>query len=102
MKMTVDRSTFMNEFKAYNRLDNFSGWALNQLFDYFEQYEADCGQEIELDVIAICCDYSEMSFEDAKSNYEQDDLSNDEFLEYLEENTQIIAYDDENVIYAAF
>ena len=102
MKMTIDRSTFIRTFEDYGRLDNFSAWGLNQLFDYFEQYEQDSGEQIEFDCIAICCEYSETTIKDAKDDYGQNELTDEEFIEYLQENTQLVAYDDENVIYQAF
>ena len=58
MKTTVNEYMFRRSFEEL-RPNNFSHAGLGALFDYFEQYEEDCGEEIELDVIAICCDFSE-------------------------------------------
>jgi len=55
MKTTVTFSDFRQAFKAI-RPDNFSHEGLEQLWEYFESYERDTGEEIELDVIAICCE----------------------------------------------
>jgi hypothetical protein len=54
MKKTVYKSDFIEAFQAV-RPDQFSRAGLSALYDYFE----DCGQEIELDVIAICCEFTE-------------------------------------------
>jgi hypothetical protein len=58
MKTTVNEYMFRRSFEEL-RPDNFSYAGLGALFDYFEQYEEDCGEEMEFDVIAICCDFSE-------------------------------------------
>lgn len=42
-----------------NRSDNFSFKGKKALFDYLEQYEEGTGQEIELDIVALCCEYTE-------------------------------------------
>jgi hypothetical protein len=57
MKTAVTFSEFSDSFRDI-RPDNFSYRALRILFAYFEQYEEDTGEEIELDVIAICCYFS--------------------------------------------
>lgn len=80
------------------------------LFEYLEDLESGTGEEIELDVIAICCDYSEYSsaIEAAKehSDWEKDNDATDEeneesALEYLRDNTQVIEHD-EGIIIASF
>lgn len=71
MKNTVDLYQFRNEFQAI-RPNNFSYEGLGVLFDYLEEYESDCGEELELDVIALCCDFSEDHYSDIASNYEID------------------------------
>ena len=58
MKQTVHFHTFQQAFEAI-RPDNFSYEGLTALFDYLEAYEDDTGEELELDVIALCCDFSE-------------------------------------------
>ncbi|MAN62745.1 MAG: hypothetical protein CMI60_12460, partial [Parvibaculum sp.] len=46
-----------------NRLrpDNFSYEALEVLFEHFEHMEECTGQEMEFEVIKICCEWSESS-----------------------------------------
>lgn len=96
MKQTITRSDFHDTFRNFGRLENFSYEAREALFDYFEQYETDSGKEIELDVIAICCDYNEDSIKDVLSNY------NLESLEELQDNTVVIWHDDFNVLYQIY
>lgn len=79
MKNTVDIYQFRNEFQSI-RPNNFTYEGLGILFDYLEQLEQDCNNELELDVIALCCDYSEDHYSDIASNYEIDlsDCDSDE------------------------
>ena len=71
MKQSINRYQFEQEFKSL-RPDNFSYEGLNVLFDYLEQYEEDTGEELELDVVALCCDFSEDTDANIASNYRID------------------------------
>jgi hypothetical protein len=56
--------------------------------------------EIELDVIALCCEFVEYdSLEDFHSEYDKDDYPT---LEVLRDHTQVIEIDNESFIIAAF
>lgn len=66
MKQQVTFSMFVDAFRSI-RPDNFSYEGLELLFDYFEQYEEETGHEIDLDVIAICCDFHECATEEFDS-----------------------------------
>jgi hypothetical protein len=72
MKSTVNKSAFMDAFTSTGRYDQFGYDGLSVLFDYLEEYEDSAGEEIELDVIALCCDYSHDSIEDIAANYDID------------------------------
>lgn len=96
MKESVNKSMFHQRFADYNRKDQFSSAGLSALFDYLEEYEESCGTEIELDVIALCCDYSEISIKDIEQE------TGCKSLEELQDNTTVITVDDETVIYASF
>ena len=69
MKQTVNFNIFCDAFS--NRQENFSYEGLRLLFDYFEETE-DERNEMELDAIAICCDYSEDTAEDIAEMYNID------------------------------
>jgi hypothetical protein len=58
MKITVTESEFLSRFRAI-RPEQFSTEALRALFDFLDEQERDLGEEQELDVIAICCDWTE-------------------------------------------
>jgi hypothetical protein len=68
MKTTVYFSEFCDYFRDI-RPDNFSYQGLRILFDYFEEFEDSTGESIDFDVIAICCDFSEDSFENIADQY---------------------------------
>ena len=108
MKTTVSRYDFERAFIDADRKENFSYEGLNALFDYFEDYEESTGEEIELDVIAICCEYSEDTAEDIIANYSIDveGMDEDEQLEavrdYLNENTQLVGETSTGFVYAIF
>ena len=59
MKQTITQSQFIDAFRDYGREDNFSYAGLMALHEWLEQYEKDTGIEIELDVIALCCEFVE-------------------------------------------
>ena len=75
MKTTISHaSEFRDAFRRYGRDDQFSYEALNMLYEYFEDVDPD----MELDVIAICCEYSEDTLEDIANNYGIDLVDVDE------------------------
>jgi hypothetical protein len=77
------------------RGDQFSYEGLIALFDYLEMLEDDIGEPIELDVIGLCCDYSE--YENLKEF--QDDYG-DEYksLEDIENRTTLIKIEEGKVL----
>lgn len=97
MKTTVDFPDFREAFRTYGRADSYTREGLELLFYYLEELESDTGTEMELDVIAICCDYDENHWEDVAANYRVD-LSNCEdeddkieaVREYLSDNTMLV------------
>jgi len=73
MKKTVNFYDFRNDFETL-RPNNFSYEGLRVLWEYFEEYEESTGTEIELDVIAICCDYTEAHLDDVLKDYSLDTI----------------------------
>ena len=97
MKQTVSLGMFRDAFKAI-RPDNFSYEGLEALFDYLEEIETGTDTEMELDVIALCCEFTE--YESLKSL--QDDYTDIETMEDLQDNTTVIFIDDESFIIQAY
>ena len=58
MKKSVSITDFMDAFEKM-RPSNFTYKGVECLYNYLIDYEQDTDTEIELDVIALCCDYSE-------------------------------------------
>ena len=97
MKTTIDFSDFREAFRTHQRADSYTREGLEMLFNHLEEVESDTGQELELDVIAICCDYHENHWEDVASNYSVDlsdcddeDEKIEAVREYLEANTMLV------------
>jgi hypothetical protein len=72
MIQTIDKKGFTQAFREHGRGEQFSYAALGVLFDYFEEYEESTGEQIELDVVAICCEYSEESYKDIAAFFDID------------------------------
>lgn len=93
MKKTISQREFIDAFETMDRANNFSYEGRKALFDYLERLEEDTGTEMELDVIAICCDFTEYeNFEELQNDYNVEDM------EELEQNTIVIHIDDESFI----
>ena len=97
MKTTVDFYDFREAFRNYDRESSYTREGLMMLFEYFEELEGDLGEEIELDVIAICCDYDENHWEDVAANYsidledcEDEDDKIEAVRDYLSDNTTLV------------
>jgi hypothetical protein len=65
---TVNQNDFHDAFMAI-RPNNFSYDGLNALYEYFYDYSNANGEPIELDVIAICCEFSEVTAEELINDY---------------------------------
>jgi hypothetical protein len=106
MKTTIDFSDFREAFRNHDRDNSYTREGLMMLFEYFEQYEEETGQEIELDVVAICCEYNEDDWSDIADNYgieyENDTDGLDAVRAYLEENTTVIGETASGFVYVAF
>lgn len=95
MKTQVYLSDFRTAFAQCDRT-NFDYEGLEILFDSLTEYEDETGEEIKLDVIALCCEFAQDTPEDIASNYgidisecEDDDAILETVLEYLNNNTLV-------------
>ena len=99
MKQTVSSHQFVDSFRAAGRESQFTRPALFALFDYLESYEEDCGVELELDPIGICCEWAEYpSAKEAAMDYgfewKNTVLTREEAsLEWLREKTQVVEFE---------
>ena len=113
MKQSVNFNDFVDAFHAFDRYDQFGYSALRVIFDHIEQYEDETGEEIELDVVSICCDICVDTWEDIAKNYSIDlegiDVYNDEASaietveDYLHYRTCVLGTtDDGQIVYNCF
>jgi hypothetical protein len=105
MIQTINVSDFRDAFKACGRADQFSYEGLGVLFDYLEEFD---GGSYELDVIALCCDYSEDSPEDIAEAYgidlpeDQDEIEHREIVrDYLDNHTTVVGGTASGFIYCS-
>lgn len=94
MKIDVNFSLFCDRFVMLDRDSQFSYKGKRALYDYLTDLEQDTGEEIELDVIALCCEYTEYeSLEEVKANY-----SDIKSLEDLNDHTSVIELENGGLI----
>jgi hypothetical protein len=90
MYQTINEYDFRNAFHDMGRGEQFSYEGLTILFDALEQYEVDNGEPFELDVIALCCDFSELSEKEVRDTYGDMIDEADEVEEFLHDNTWVL------------
>jgi len=101
--MTINESMFHDMFRTYGRSDQFSYNGLTALYNHLEEvFDEDSKYEYDLDVIGLCCDFTEFdtAFEAAK-NYRLFTINEDmnekeqqrQAVEFLSERTTIIQFD---------
>ena len=108
MYTTVNLPQFRDAFQT--RKENFSYEGLEILFEYLENYEYETNEKIELDVIALCCDYSESTVEEIANDYsidvsdarDDEDVKKDIIRTYLNDNTTIVGETADGFIYQQF
>jgi hypothetical protein len=104
MIQTINLSQFRDEFKAI-RPDNFSYEGLEILYDYIDEMIPN----YDLDVIELCCDYSEESIEELIRSYsiDCDGIDDDEIdahvLDYINDNSIVLGVTyDGSIVYQNF
>lgn len=95
MHIIVNKNIFMDEFNSC-RPTNFNYSGLSALFDYLDGMYDEYKEGFELDVIAICCEYSQYTEEEALKAYDM------ESIEELQQNTTVIHCDDDTIIIQDF
>jgi hypothetical protein len=112
MKISINSyNQFAAQFSNMGRADNFSYEGLSVLYDFLEEIDPD----YELDVIAICCDYTEDTVLGIARNYSIDlndaDQEADDYeeqcktivLEYLNEHTCVVGVTrSDDIVYQNF
>jgi len=109
MYQTINSYDFETAFNKAGRKEQFSYKAKNMLFDYLEAYEDETGEKVELDVIALCCDYEESSVTDIAASYDidieglEEDAALETVLDYLRDHTQVVgAIGTDTILFQSF
>lgn len=107
--LNVSETMFLETFRSMGRQEQFSYDAMRALYAYLEDMSDDIGQDVELDVVALCCEYTQESFDDVADNYSIDTsyaVDEDDrielILQHLDENTSVIWHDGETVLFQVF
>ena len=94
MYQTVNEYQFEDMFNKMGRENQFSYNGKRALYQYLLELEEDSGTQIELDVVALCVDFTEYpSAIEAASVFKNEFTSEEEALEYLQDNTSVISFD---------
>jgi hypothetical protein len=107
MFQRVTLSDFRYAFRAAGRKDQFSNNGLCVIFDWLEEYEESTGAAMELDVVAICCDYSEMTPEEIIEAYSisfDPDVDDAETvaIDHLEYHSMILGKTKDTIVFQQF
>ena len=109
MHNNVNFDMFADAFRRMGRENQFSREALEALFNYLEEYEQDTGEDLELDVVGLCCEFteyesaitaaadygvtSELEAEDYEDAESYEDAKEEEALDWLRDRTIVISFD---------
>lgn len=113
MKKSISKYDFERAFIDMGRENNFSYAGRNALFDYLEEYEESTGEEIELDVIALCCEFTEYenvaefvaAYDDSYVMWEDEETGEIDYeatLDNIRDRTTVIDIDGESFIVQDF
>lgn len=111
MIQSVNFSQFCDAFRDCNRNENFSYDGKRVLFDFLEQFEEETGQPYDLDAIALCCEYTEATWEEVATAYrvdlsdcdpEDEEEKKETVREYLHENTMLCGESENGFVFADF
>lgn len=113
---TVNVYNIIDLVNKCDRMDNFGYHGWKKLFEYMENLSDDMGEDMELDIVAWCCDYNMCeSVDDFYGQYSKamdynlemwDHLEDGEKLEaieeFLQENTSVVCCEDDCIIFGCF
>lgn len=100
---TVSFNDFLEEFEKHGRENQFSYEGKKALFNYLNELAEDIGEPIELDVIAICCDFTEYSdLKEFNDNYSYSIGYDIDSIEDINDYTIVIPIDEKSFIIQAF
>jgi len=96
---TVNESNFIDMFISMNRENNFSYGGISALYQYLEELSESIGEDVEIDIIALCCEFTEYdNLEEFQSAYGD----NYKTIEKIEYQTTVIMINDDSFIIRDF
>ena len=104
MHQTISQWDFVRAFTEMNRESNFSEEGRIALFEFLEEVNPDS----ELDVISICCEFTEYAnVEDLKADYshlleDEEFEDDDEVLDLFRDDTLLIELSNGGIIIQQF
>jgi len=88
MKTTVNFCDFQDAFHTMGRGNQFTYKGKKALYEWIEYMDEECDTETELDVIALCCEFTEYEdLEEFHSEYSKEEYP---ALEVLADYTTVI------------
>ena len=92
MIQTIYEYDFTTAFHKMGRGEQFSYEGLKALYEYLDTLGEDIGEPIELDVIALCCEYAEYeNLKEFEYDYGKEFSDIDKRFKYsIEDNTTLI------------
>lgn len=87
----VTKGMFRDAFSRSNTYkNNFTYGGLGALYDYLEQLSDETGEDIELDIVSLACEYAEYAtLEDFQADFGKDYQS----MEDIKQETTVIQFD---------
>lgn len=99
----VSFNDFLEEFRRYGRDDNFSYEGKKALFNYLNELGEDIGKPIELDIIGICCDFTEYAcLEEFNNDYSYSVGYDVDSIDDIQDYTTVIKIDEDRFIIQDF
>ena len=106
MKQTINQYQFVDAFVHMNRGENFSYEGLRVLYEYLTDIEEDTGEEMELDVIAICCEFQEFTLSELQAEYGDHNGEKwrgmESAIDWLQYRTSVIETEGDTIIIQLF
>ena len=86
MYQSVNLNGFISAFNEF-RGGNFTPEALELIYEFLVSYEDETNMEVELDVIAICCDFNEMTHSEVAEAFSIPKNDTNSIVDFLENKT---------------
>lgn len=102
IKIELYVGEFLNMFDQYGRTDQFSVCAKEALYEHLEELSDDLGDDVTIDIVGLCCDWTEYSagdllrdygkqyLPDDRESYDSDEAATEALFTALQEETTIL------------